>query len=95
MQRGGSLTQTAYALLSDLVTIARRQRGHRDAPARVEALDGLLADDRHRNRAVAARDELVVRRVVFVDVLAVNGTLRVKETLSPARSCVKRCRRRR
>jgi homoserine dehydrogenase len=33
-QLGGSLTQTAYALLSDLVTIRRRQQAHPGAPAR-------------------------------------------------------------
>lgn len=33
-QLGGNLTQTAYALLSDLVTIRRRHRAHHAAPAR-------------------------------------------------------------
>jgi homoserine dehydrogenase len=33
-QLGGGLTQTAYALVSDLVTVARRMRGAAGAPAR-------------------------------------------------------------
>jgi homoserine dehydrogenase len=33
-QLGGGLTQTAYALVSDLVTVARRLRGAAGAPAR-------------------------------------------------------------
>ena len=40
-QLGGSLTQTAYALLSDLVTIRRRQRQRRTEAGLVEAGDDL------------------------------------------------------
>ena len=77
VQRSGGLTQTAYALLSDLVTIARERDGAaatRRSPSSsatgVEALDArwspMMVTGTVRNpRAI----ELVVRRVVFVDVV--------------------------
>ena len=70
MQRGGSLTQTAYGLLSDLrhdrarhAAIAARQRGD------VVAFDNLVAEDRDRDRPPSPRDQLVVRALVFIDVM--------------------------
>ena len=38
VQRGGSLTQTAYALLSDLSRISQRLKEHRDVPDRYQDL---------------------------------------------------------
>ena len=72
-QLGGSLTQTAYALLSDLVTIRRRQRpAPHAARAWSKPVIDLIADDGHRHRARAERHELVVRGVVVLDVLRVE-----------------------
>ena len=86
-QLGGSLTQTAYALLSDLVTIRRRQRpaphGARAWSKPVMTWPPMTVTGTVR---AAERQQLVVRRVVFFDVPGCRTrALRVKETLSPGR----------
>ena len=67
VQRGGSLTQTAYALLSDLIAIERgltaafRHAAIAAVSARgVEPLHGLIADHGDRDGSESARDQLVV-----------------------------------
>jgi len=78
VQRGSGLTQTAYALLSDLIAIERLAGEAAALPGRAQrafdrgrivAFDHRVADDRHRNRAQATGEQLVVCALVFVDVL--------------------------
>ena len=68
VQRGGGLTQTAYALLSDLVTIAQAtwSFARHSATAAERALgvvafdDADVAEDGDRDGAIPARDQLVI-----------------------------------
>jgi hypothetical protein len=73
-QLGGSLTQTAYALVSDLVTIRRRQRSAPHGAGLVEAVTTgrRRSRDDVRDRPRAELHQLVVRGVVFLDVLDVE-----------------------
>jgi homoserine dehydrogenase len=68
VQRGGGLTQTAYALLSDLVTIGRGVTAPPPPATASASSTGLkpwstaFADDRHGHRAPAASDQARRRR---------------------------------
>jgi homoserine dehydrogenase len=81
---GGGLTQTAYALLSDLVTIARRAERPRRRPRQpaIAAMSAgsskplttasgvrVAAEHRQRRSCESARDEIVIRTIVLVDVV--------------------------
>lgn len=56
------------------MSTALQPLGNRTLEGRgVEAFDDAVADDRHRNRPPAARDELVVRTLVLVHVVGREG----------------------